>query len=431
MRTRLASLLLSVVVLPTAMAQEPAAAPEPIAPTEAAPAASEAPAMEAAPAEAAPAEAASTEAAPAEAAPAAATDAAAAPAADSMAPPVIIDTPAESSDDVVLVAGPNQYFSVLGGYFRADKDRATSRKGITGSLIYGYRFSPLLGLELNVMGSTLDTGGGAGTDFYQQGGTVDLVLDLYDRATSWTPFFLIGGGATQNDVTPDSEDSIDFIANVGLGVVTKPFTSLGIKLRAEGRYQYDNFQSGYQDIRALAGIEIPFGARKVAVAALPPPVVEIREVFVPVPFVDSDKDTVEDSRDKCPDTPEGLKVDANGCVIIGQSLELKGVTFEFNSAKLQLNAQTVLDYVVKGMKGQPSMSVEIAGHTDSVGPQAVNQKLSEKRAASVRDYLVSQEIDAGRLTAKGYGETQLLVNPDPDALSRERNRRVVFVVVGQ
>lgn len=422
MRTRLASLLLATLSMPVAMAQEtPAAAPEPIAPEAAAPA-PEAPVSEA-PAPAA-------EAAPAEAAAAPAPAAEAAPAEGAIAPPVIVEVPPEAASDVV-VAGPNQYLSVLGGYFRADKDRDTSRKGITGSLIYGYRFSPLVGVELNVMGSTLDTGGGAGTDFYQQGGTVDLVLDLYDRSVSWTPFFLIGGGATQNDVTPDSEDSIDFIANAGLGIVTKPFTSLGIKLRAEGRYQYDNFQSGYQDIRALAGIEIPFGGRKVAVAALPPPVVEIREVFVPVPFVDTDKDTVEDSRDKCPDTPEGLKVDASGCVIIGQSLELKGVNFEFNSAKLQLNAQTVLDYVVKGMKGQPSMTVEIAGHTDSIGSQAVNQKLSERRASAVRDYLIYQEIDAGRLTAKGYGETQLLVTPDTDALSRERNRRVVFVVVGQ
>lgn len=416
MRTRLASLLLAAFSMPVALAQDaPATTPEPIAPESAAPAPE-------APVSATPAPA-------AEATPAAVATETTAPE-GAIAPPVIIDVPAEATSDVV-VSGPNQYLSVLGGYFRADKDRDTSRKGLTGSLIYGYRFNPTVGIELNVMGSTLDTGGGAGTDFYQQGGTVDLVLDLYDRATSWTPFFLIGGGATQNDVTPDSEDSVDFIANAGLGIVTRPFTSLGIKLRAEGRYQYDNFQDGYQDIRALAGLEIPFGSRKVAVAAVAPPVVEIREVFVPVPFVDTDKDTVEDSRDKCPDTPEGLKVDANGCVIIGQSLELKGVTFEFNSAKLQLNAQTVLDYVVKGMKGQPSMTVEIAGHTDSVGSQAVNQKLSERRANAVRDYLVTQQIDAGRLTAKGYGETQLLITPDSDALSRERNRRVVFVVVGQ
>lgn len=418
MRTRLASLLLSSLILPVATAQEPA----PIPPQDAAPVASAAPEAAApeAPAAEAAAPAPAAEAAPAEAA---------APEASSLTP-VVVETPAESSDEAVVISGPNQYLAVLGGYFRADKDRDTSRGGVTGSLIYGYRFSPLLGLELNVAGSTLETGASAGTDFYQLGGTVDLVVDLYDRATRWTPFFLIGAGALQNDVVPDSEDSVDFIANAGLGVVTAPFTALGIKLRVEGRYQYDNFQDGYQDIRAMAGIEIPFGGRKVAVAPVPPPVVEIREVFVPAPFVDTDKDTVDDSRDKCPDTPEGLKVDADGCVIVGQSLELKGVTFEFNSAKLQLNAQTVLDYVAKGMKGQPSMTVEIAGHTDSVGPQAVNQKLSEKRAEAVLGYLVGQGIDASRLTAKGYGETQLLINPDTDAVSRERNRRVVFVVVG-
>lgn len=325
--------------------------------------------------------------------------------------------------------GPNQYFAVLPGYFIADKGRNTKDHGITGSLVYGYRFNPSFGMELNVMGSTIETGDGNGTDFYQEGGTVDLVFDYRDRAVGWTPFMLLGAGAVYNDVIPDSQDKVTFIANAGLGLVTAPFTSLGIKLRAEGRYQYDDFQKGQQDVRLLAGIEFPFGGERVVVAVATPPTVEIREVIRP--YVDTDKDTIEDSRDKCPDTPEGLKVDADGCVIEGQNLELRGVTFAFNKSDLQLNAQTVLDYVTKGMNGQPSMTVEIAGHTDSVGSAAYNIKLSQRRAEAVLNYLLAQGIAEARLTAKGYGESELLINPENDALDQERNRRVMFRVLSK
>ncbi|MDO9454050.1 MAG: OmpA family protein [Stagnimonas sp.] len=337
----------------------------------------------------------------------------------------------ETAQDVVQVSEANQYFAVLPGYFGADKSRGGTGDGVTVSGIYGYRFSPHWGVELNLMGSSIETGNDKGTDFYQLGGTADLVYGLKDRSLSWTPFVLIGIGGVNNDIVPNSQDKISLIGNVGLGVVTGPLTSLGFKLRAEGRYQRDQFQGDYDDYRVLGGIEFPFGTRTVALSALTPPAVEIREVFVPAPFIDSDKDTIEDSRDKCADTPEGLKVDADGCVIEGQAMELKGVTFAFNSAQLQLNAQTVLDYVVKGMKGQPSMTVEIAGHTDSAGPQAYNQKLSQQRAESVNAYLTAQGIDAGRLTAKGYGETELLIKPEISDTDKERNRRVVFHVVGK
>ncbi|MES2884118.1 MAG: OmpA family protein [Pseudomonadota bacterium] len=337
--------------------------------------------------------------------------------------------------ETIEVAEANQYFAALPGYFGADDDRGGTKRGITISGIYGYRWSAHWGLELNLTGSTIETGSQEGTDFYQQGGTVDLVYGFKDRSLSWTPFALLGVGAVQNDVIPDSEDEVSFIANAGLGVVSRPLTRLGFKLRAEGRYQIDQFQDGYQDYRLLAGIEFPFGRRTVTLAPIAPPLIEVREVvkevIVPMPFVDTDKDSIEDSRDKCPDTPEGLKVDSDGCVIEGQILELRGVTFAFNKAELQLNAQTVLDYVTKGMKGQPTMTVEIAGHTDSLGSASYNLKLSQRRAEAVRNYLLAQGIEAARLTARGYGKSELLVNPERNEIDKERNRRVMFRVVGK
>lgn len=346
---------------------------------------------------------------------------------------------ADPAPDTVRVSDARQYFSLLPGYFRADEDRGGTKRGVTASVIYGYRFSPHWGLEAGLVGSTIETGGDKGTDFYQQGGHIDVIYGFRDRSLGATPYLLAGLGLVQNDVIPDSEDSVSLLGNIGLGVVSSPLTSLAFKLRAEARLQHDTFQDGYNDYRFLAGIELPFGERTVTLAPIPPPQIEVREVVkevvkevvveVPKPFIDSDKDTVEDSRDKCPDTPEGLKVDADGCVIEGQAIELRGVTFAFNKAVLQLNAQTVLDYVVKGMKGQPGMTVNIEGHTDSVGSVLVNLRLSQKRAEAVRDYLIAQGIAASRLKAQGYGKAELLINPEKNEIDRERNRRVIFRVV--
>ena len=72
----------------------------------------------------------------------------------------------------------------------------------------------------------------------------------------------------------------------------------------------------------------------------------------------------------------------------------------------------------------------IEGHTDSSGAAAYNQSLSEKRAASVRDYLVNQaDVDAARLTSRGYGETRPIATNDT-AEGRAQNRRVSAVVEG-
>jgi OOP family OmpA-OmpF porin len=104
---------------------------------------------------------------------------------------------------------------------------------------------------------------------------------------------------------------------------------------------------------------------------------------------------------------------------------------DWSSDVCSSDLQTVLDYVAKGMRGQPTMQVEIAGHTDSVGSVAANLKLSQRRAESVRAYLLAQGIEPERLTAKGYGKSELLISPEKNAIDAERNRRVVFKVLGK
>ena len=75
------------------------------------------------------------------------------------------------------------------------------------------------------------------------------------------------------------------------------------------------------------------------------------------------------------------------------------------------------------MKDNPEMKLDIDGHTDDVGTDETNQKLSDNRAASVRTYMVSKGIDESRITSAGHGETQPIAD-NKTAAGRQKNRRV-------
>ena len=100
-----------------------------------------------------------------------------------------------------------------------------------------------------------------------------------------------------------------------------------------------------------------------------------------------------------------------------------GVNFDFNKATLRADAEPVLRQVLSLFKDEPKLAVEIGGHTDNVGTPTYNQKLSERRAAAVKAWLVAHGVAQARLTTHGYGQTQPLVPNDTDA-HRAKNRRV-------
>src|SRR2546430_16328849 len=82
----------------------------------------------------------------------------------------------------------------------------------------------------------------------------------------------------------------------------------------------------------------------------------------------------------------------------------------------------MVDEGVKVMKDKPSMKVSVEGHTDSIGSDAYNLKRSERRAQAVRDYVVSQGIDAARISVKGWGKTKPVASNKTEA-GRAENRR--------
>lgn len=106
---------------------------------------------------------------------------------------------------------------------------------------------------------------------------------------------------------------------------------------------------------------------------------------------------------------------------------LKGVNFAFDSAELTFQSQAVLDEQVAVLEKEPDVKVKIAGHADSIGAEDHNQRLSEKRAAAVIQYLISKGITPERLTPAGYGESRPIATNWTEE-GRAKNRRVELKV---
>lgn len=107
---------------------------------------------------------------------------------------------------------------------------------------------------------------------------------------------------------------------------------------------------------------------------------------------------------------------------------LENIFFDFNKYTLKPASYKTLDTLVKDLKANPNMIIEVAGHTDNVGDDKFNMRLSQKRANAVREYLIKHGISPHRIIAKGYGETQPITTNKTE-IGRRRNRRVEVRVI--
>ncbi|MGH7509866.1 MAG: OmpA family protein [Gemmatimonadales bacterium] len=168
---------------------------------------------------------------------------------------------------------------------------------------------------------------------------------------------------------------------------------------------------------------------------------------------DEDADGVLDGIDRCPRTPTGAPVNASGCAPgqqgraagagrpdttnvppraaqtpapgppAGAPMVLEGVSFGIGSARLQPGSYVELDSIAKVLLANPSLRVEIGGHTDNAGTPADNQYLSTLRAEAVRNYLIAKGVPFQQVVARGYGST-MPRTPDTTPRGRAANRRV-------
>ena len=107
------------------------------------------------------------------------------------------------------------------------------------------------------------------------------------------------------------------------------------------------------------------------------------------------------------------------------------IQFEIDKADIKPASHGLLDEVVTALRQHDDIKqIDIVGHTDDDGDEKYNQKLSEKRANAVREYLVSQGIDAERLKSQGFGESKPVAD-NGTSQGREQNRRVEFLILEQ
>ena len=182
-------------------------------------------------------------------------------------------------------------------------------------------------------------------------------------------------------------------------------------------------ETRYESHAALFSLRYHFGAAPAAPVAAPVEPVQIVPVETP-----AEPPVAEPApKPRCePSGPNG-DMELGGCAV-GDVLVLRGVNFDTAKSTLTLNAKALLDGVAVALAKHPDIKVAVQGHTDSRGSDAYNLRLSEQRAQSAREYLISKGIDAGRISAAGFGETMPIAD-NKTVDGQEMNRRVELKVV--
>lgn len=355
-----------------------------------------------------------------------------------------------------------------------DDARDLSETGITG-LGLEYRFAPHWALEAVYSKDSADRKYVSGSSDFEE-----LRLDgTYYFATqeeAWNPYLSVGAGHTdfgddQIGYTTKGSDHDETRVNVGGGF--RYNVSDSISLKAELR-EFHGVGEDTFDTQALLGFSLAFNSTTSDSSPQPRQPMDADNDGVPdsrdqCPGTpagasvdstgcerDGDNDGVADSRDQCPDTPAGASVNNRGCELdsdndgvvnskdqcpgtsAGATVDDTGcegvtetvrtielnVTFPTNSSVIGDRFDSEIRQVADFMNDNPETSVEIAGHSDSIGDADYNRFLSQRRADAVAGRLTGPlGISGDRVTAVGYGEAEPIASNDTDA-GRADNRRV-------
>ena len=136
---------------------------------------------------------------------------------------------------------------------------------------------------------------------------------------------------------------------------------------------------------------------------------------------DTDGDGIQDKEDECPEEPG--TAENNGCPVYEKVEFATNIGFQSGSAKLTQESYPYLDQLAQIMKDNPDCWVKLDGHTDNTGSDAINNKISQQRVDSIKDYLIEKGINPNRIVAKGHGSSKPIA-PNDTAEGRAKNRRV-------
>ncbi len=337
--------------------------------------------------------------------------------------------------------------SVMGGVTEHEDVTGLDSKGVYGAELQYNGFDSFFSPELAYYYSPRSGGGDTTIQRIFLNG-----VHNFHESDKVTAFAKLGAGyeIVELDrivnIENGNRDSVIFDAGAGFKVALAD----QIALKLEAIYA-NKLNSGTidQSITFLAGLNFGFVPKELPVAAVAAPVVATPLLIIS----DDDGDGVPNGDDKCPNTPKGVTVDADGCPLDGDmdgvpnfkdkcpntpkgfAVDSDGcaekmdllVNFAFDSSIITNGDASRVSTFAKYLKRNPYKAT-IVGHTDHTGTEAYNQKLSERRSAAVKALLVEGGIAADRLTAVGKGETSP-VTTNSTKEGRTANRRVEAILV--
>ena len=366
-------------------------------------------------------------------------------------------------------AGAFSVTPFIGGYtFEGNEDLKTAPVvGLRG----GYHFTQNLGIEGFFNYVPTESKSLAGNPAVKLYGLGIEGLYHFMPESRLVPFLAVGVGGSRYSGSGGIGDRDRFTVDYGAGL--KYFLTDNLALRADVRHVILPLHDRYNELLYTVGLNFSFGGAKKAMpdvtttrAAEPaaaaavevakdsdgdgvvddldrcpgtPSGVQVDKDGCPL---DSDGDGVPDYLDKCPGTPAGVKVDQDGCpppvvqkilpqaakameaAIVEKGRVTLNVEFDFDRSIVKKKYHHEIGNLAEVMKKYPDLKITIEGHTDNVGGLTYNEKLSQRRADAIKNYLAAKfGIEASRLNAKGYGPIRP-ISSNATKEGRQKNRRV-------
>ncbi len=324
--------------------------------------------------------------------------------------------------------GEEGQFYIAPGLQWMDFDNTTDLDNDTGYFLgLGYDFTDRFSAEFNIF--DLDPQLPNNTKVEIDHWKIDGLYSFDAKIAGFTPYVVAGLGNTR------FESNNEPTWNYGGGLKIEITKNLEWRT-AIRNYNYRDRDFEDSDFGVDSALVFRFGGNDSPRAASPAPTRTAAPTPAPAAaperaIADADGDGVADSADRCPETPRNYAVDSSGCPIPVEEVarvELE-VLFDFDQSVVKPEYFSEIKEVTDFMAQYPDVIVELEGHTDSQGTEAYNLGLSERRAAAVREVMISRfGIVGSRISSRGFGESQPIASNDT-AAGRADNRRVMTVII--